>query len=325
MPLLCVDGLRTMFPGPGGEVAVVDGVSFTVEAGQTLGLVGESGSGKSLTCLSLVRLVPPPGWVAGGRVLLDGKDLRVLTEPAMRRIRGRRIAMMLQDPQTALNPAFTVGSQVAEAIALHHGLRGRPLRARVVEMLRQVGLADPERRADTYPHQLSGGMRQRVAGAIALACRPALLIADEPTTALDATVQAQFLRLLEELQVELGFGLILVTHDLGAIARLADRVAVMYAGRIVETGPVQAIFGRPAHPYTRALLRAIPRGSRRHGPLPVIPGQPPGVAARPAGCHFAPRCPDAVARCTEAYPPEVEVGPSHRAACWLAGQGGVGG
>jgi len=318
VPLLEVDGLRTQFATRRGIVKAVDGVSFTLNRGETLGLVGESGSGKSITCLSILRLVPKPaGRIVSGRILLDGEDLMEKSEAEMRRLRGGRAAMILQDPLTSLNPGFTVGSQVAEAIRIHQRLRGRALRERVIDIMTRVGIPQAERRLKAYPHQMSGGMRQRVAGAIALSCQPSLLIADEPTTSLDATVQAQYLRLLRELQEEFAFGLIFVTHDLGIVARLCDRVAVMYAGRIVESGPTRAIFDDAHHPYASALLNSIPRLEVRGQRLPAIGGQPPVLIDLPAGCPFAPRCSHAMDGCREAYPVPVEVGDTHSVSCWL--------
>lgn len=318
VPLLVVDGLRTQFATRRGIVKAVDGVSFTLNRGETLGLVGESGSGKSITCLSILRLVPKPaGRIVSGRILLDGEDLMEKSEVEMRRLRGGRAAMILQDPLTSLNPGFTIGSQVGEAIRIHQGLRGRALRERVIDIMTRVGIPQVERRLKAYPHQMSGGMRQRVAGAIALSCQPSLLIADEPTTSLDATVQAQYLRLLRELQEEFAFGLIFVTHDLGIVARLCDRVAVMYAGRIVETGPTRAIFDDAHHPYASALLESIPRLEARGQRLRAIGGQPPVLVDLPAGCPFAPRCPRAMDECREAYPAEIEVSDTHSVSCWL--------
>ena len=317
-PLLEIDDLRTQFVTRRGIVKAVDGVSLTLHRGETLGIVGESGSGKSVTCLSILRLVPKPaGRIVSGRILLDGEDLMERSEAEMRQLRGGRAAMILQDPLTSLNPGFTVGSQVAEAIRIHQGLRGRALRERVVDIMTRVGIPQAERRLKAYPHQMSGGMRQRVAGAIALSCQPSLLIADEPTTSLDATVQAQYLRLLQELQDAFDFGLIFVTHDLGIVARLCDRVAVMYAGRIVETGPTRAIFDGARHPYASALLDSIPRLEARGQRLPAIEGQPPVLVDLPAGCPFASRCSHAMDTCREAYPAEVQVGHTHSVSCWL--------
>jgi oligopeptide/dipeptide ABC transporter ATP-binding protein len=316
MPLLVVDDLRTHFFTRRGVVKAVDGVSFTLDAGETLALVGESGSGKSVTCLSLVRLVPEPaGRVVGGRVLLDGEDLLQKSPAEMRRVRGKRIAMVLQDPMTSLNPALTIGTQVGEALRLHQGVRGGLLRARVVDALQRLRIPAASARLGQYPHQFSGGMRQRVSSAIALSCAPRILVADEPTTSLDVTIQAQYLELLEEVQEAAGVAVILVTHDFGIVAANADRVAVMYAGRIVEMGTTAQVFDRPQHPYTRALLRCLPDASRRRGELVEIGGQPPDLAELPPGCPFAPRCPDRQAICEQA-PPTVSVGGGHVASCW---------
>src|SRR5204862_2140638 len=285
----------------------VDGVSFSVREGETLGLVGESGSGKSMTCLSLVRLVPrPAARILGGEILLDGDDLLRKSEREMQRIRGRKVAMILQDPMSSLNPVFSVGMQLRGPVASYHGLRGRALTERAAALLASVRIPSPAERLRAFPHQLSGGMRQRVVGAMAIAAPPRLLIADEPTTSLDLTIQAQYLNLLKELQQRHRFAMIFVTHNLGIVARMCDRVAVMYAGRIVEIGPVRRIFKTPSHPYTRALLESIPRFGARRERLTAIAGQPPDLATLAAGCAFAPRCPAAFERCVEA-PPETEV------------------
>src|SRR5262245_20142684 len=321
-PLLVVEDLKTHFFTRRGVTRAVDGVSFTLEAGQTLALVGESGSGKSVTCLSLVRLVPEPaGRILGGRVLLDGENLLDRTPAEMRYIRGKKIAMVLQDPLTSLNPALTIGTQVGEVVRLHQGLRGPTLRARVLEALSRLRIPAAASRLMHYQHQLSGGMRQRVSSAIAMSCAPRLLIADEPTTALDVTIQAQYLELLKEVQRASGVGVILVTHDFGIVAANADRVAVMYAGRIVEMGSVQQIFDRPGHPYTQALLRCLPDVELARDRLVEIPGQPPDLAQLPAGCPFAPRCPQRQPVCDEAYPPRVALEDGHVADCWLASPG----
>src|SRR5262245_21694244 len=313
--LLDVRDLRTYIYTRRGVVKAVDGASFSVRRGETLGIVGESGSGKSMTCLSILRLVPEPGGrIVGGQIVFDGEDLLAKSPEEMRRLRGSRIAMILQDPMASLNPALTVGEQIAETLSLHRGLRGRALDERVVELLRQVRISDPERRVKAYPHQMSGGIRQRVAGAIAISCRPSLLIADEPTTSLDVTIQAQYLRLLKDIQQETSLALVFVTHDLGIVAKLCDRVAVMYAGRIVETGTTREIFNRPRHPYTIGLLNCLPTLRRGRAPLTAIEGQPPDLAHTPAGCAFAPRCPLAEARC-EQSPPLVTVEPDHLVAC----------
>ena len=314
--LLEVRNLQTYVYTRRGVVKAVDGATFSVRRGETLGIVGESGSGKSMTCLSILRLVPEPGGrIVGGSIVFDGEELLAKSPEEMRRLRGSRIAMILQDPMASLNPALTVGAQVAESLTLHRGLRGRALDARVLELLRQVRISDPERRVHAYPHQMSGGIRQRVAGAIAISCQPSLLIADEPTTSLDVTIQAQYLRLLKEIQRETNLALVFVTHDLGIVAKLCDRVAVMYAGRIVETGTTREIFNRPRHPYTIGLLNCLPTLQRGRAPLTAIEGQPPDLAAVPAGCAFAPRCSLAEPRCGQARPPLEDVGVEHLVAC----------
>jgi oligopeptide/dipeptide ABC transporter ATP-binding protein len=314
--LLDVDDLQTSFITDRGPVPAVDGVSFSVRRGETLGLIGESGSGKTITCLSLLRLLPKAtARITRGRMVFEGADLLQKSDAEMRAIRGARISMILQDSLTSLNPAFTIGAQVAEAIALHQGIRGAALRQRVIDALRRVRIPDAETHLGDYPHVLSGGMRQRVAGAIALACNPALLIADEPTTALDVTVQAQYLRLLKDVQRELRMSMIFVTHDFGVVARMCDRVAVMYAGRIVETAPTREIFDNPRHPYTRALLKCLPRVDGPVEELISIEGQPPDLSRLPRGCRFAPRCSMAIDACRE-YPDERAVGAHHRVSCW---------
>jgi oligopeptide/dipeptide ABC transporter ATP-binding protein len=317
-PVLEVEDLRTHIVTRWGTVKAVDGVSFTVGAGETLGLVGESGSGKTMTCLSILRLLPrPAARILGGRIRLDGDDLLAKSDKEMARLRGKKVSMVLQDPMNSLNPVFSVGMQVREPIALHHGLRGARLRARAVELLGAVGIASPELRLRAFPHQLSGGMRQRVVGAMAMTAPPRLLIADEPTTALDLTIQAQYLTLLKDLQRTHDLAMIFVTHNLGIVAKVCDRVAVMYAGRIVEMGPVKQIFDAAAHPYTRALLESVPRlGDPRHH-LTAIEGQPPDLAALPPGCAFAPRCPKVEDRCREAAPPAFDAGGTRSARCWL--------
>ena len=318
MPLLVVDDLKTYFATRRGVTKAVDGVSFTLDAGETLALVGESGSGKSVTCLSLVRLVPEPaGRIVGGRVLLDGVDLLQKSAAEMRRVRGKQIAMVLQDPMTSLNPALTIGTQVGEVLKLHQGLRGSRLRDRVREALRRVRISAPDARLAQYPHQFSGGMRQRVSSAIALSCAPRVLIADEPTTSLDVTIQAQYLDLLKEVQAAAGVAVILVTHDFGIVAANADRVAVMYAGKIVEMGTTMQVFEHPCHPYTQALLRCLPDVGSRRAELVEIGGQPPDLANLPPGCPFAPRCPERQPVCDQA-PPPVMVEDGHVASCWMA-------
>src|SRR5580765_5519597 len=315
--LLEVRDLQTHFDTRRGVVRAVDGATFSVRRGETLGIVGESGSGKSMTCLSILRLVPEPGGrIVGGSIVFDGEDLLAKSHPEMRELRGSRIAMILQDPMASLNPALTVGDQIAETLSLHRGLRGRALDRRVVELLHQVRISDPERRVHAYPHQMSGGIRQRVAGAIAISCQPSLLIADEPTTSLDVTIQAQYLRLLKDIQRETGLAMIFVTHDLGIVAKLCDRVAVMYAGRIVETGRTREIFDRPRHPYTIGLLNCLPTLRRGREPLAAIEGQPPDLANLPVGCRFAARCPLVEPACLEIVPPLEAVADGHEVACF---------
>ena len=319
MALLEVDHLTTHFFTRRGVTKAVDGVSFTLDTGETLALVGESGSGKSVTCLSLVRLVPEPaGRIIGGRVLLDGEDLLTKSPAQMRRVRGKQIAMVLQDPMTSLNPGLTIGTQISEVVRRHQGLRGGALRTRVLEALSRLRIPGAERRLEHYQHQLSGGMRQRVSSAIAMSCAPRLLIADEPTTSLDVTIQAQYLDLLKDVQQATGVAVILVTHDFGIVAANADRVAVMYAGRIVEMGDTLDVFNHPAHPYTRALLRCLPDVERKRERLVEIGGQPPDLIRLPSGCPFAPRCPEREPRCETEYPPAVRLGDGHVAHCWVA-------
>jgi oligopeptide/dipeptide ABC transporter ATP-binding protein len=317
-PLLEVDGLRTQFATRRGTVRAVDGVSFSLARGETLGIVGESGSGKSMTALSIMRLVPAPaGRIVGGTVRLDGVDLIALSEREMRHIRGRRIAMIFQDPMSALDPLFTIGEQIAEPIRQHQGLAGPDLKDKVEESLTLVGIAAPGERVAHYPHQMSGGMRQRIVGAIGLSCEPDVLIADEPTTALDVTVQAQYLRLLKDVQQALGLALIVITHDLGVVAAICDHVAVMYAGRIVETATARDLFDRPAHPYTRALLDSLPRLDARGDQLAFIPGHPPDPVRLVEGCAFAPRCREVMDICRRTTPPAIGLGTGRMAECWL--------
>ncbi|MBN2449630.1 MAG: ABC transporter ATP-binding protein [Lentisphaeria bacterium] len=316
-PVLRVEDLRTAFYTRRGAARAVDGVSFEVHAGETLCLVGESGCGKSVTAMSILRLISPPGRIDGGTVRFAGRNLLDLPERELRRIRGARISMIFQEPMTSLNPVFTIGSQIIEAIELHRGLRDEQARALAVDTLRTVGIADPERRVDEYPHQLSGGMKQRAMIAMALVCRPALLLADEPTTALDVTIQAQILDLMRDLQQRFGMALILITHDLGVVAEVADRVAVMYAGRIVESAAAIPLFEDPKHPYTRALLRSLPGARSARERLEAIPGQVPSALRYPPGCRFCDRCDLAVERCRAEYPPLVEKSPGHWSACWV--------
>jgi peptide/nickel transport system ATP-binding protein len=321
-PLLRVEHLTTVFDRAGigarksTPVAAVDDVTFEIHAGETLGLVGESGSGKSVTALSIMRLVQPPGRIAAGRILFKGRDLLALDEPAIREVRGAEVSLIFQEPMTALNPVFRVGDQIAEALRVHGRGSHRETREKAIELLRAVRIPDPGARTKDYPHQLSGGMRQRVLIAIALACQPSLVIADEPTTALDVTIQAEILDLLREMKATFHLSLLLITHDLGVIAETADRVAVMYAGRIVETGPVRDIFRHPAHPYTRGLLASMPGGApgRR---LRAIEGSVPLLGALPPGCAFNPRCPDRFEPCTATAPPDYAVGETQTAKCYL--------
>ena len=315
--ILEVRDLHTHFFLRRGVVKAVDGVSFTLRRGEVLGLVGESGCGKSLTALSLMRLLPKSGArIVKGEVLLQGEDILKRTPAQMREIRGRRISMILQDPQTSLNPVFSVGDQLCEA--LRQRVRARPaeLVRQAIAALRRVDIAAPEQRIGQYPHQMSGGMKQRVVGAIAISGEPQVLIADEPTTALDATIQLQYLKLLKRLQRQNGMAILFITHDFGVVARMCDRVAVMYAGRIVECGPVRQIFEAPAHPYTQALIASVPAMSGPAGRLTTIEGQPPSLMDLPPGCRFAARCAHAEPRCRNAYPGTVRVGGDHVADCW---------
>jgi oligopeptide/dipeptide ABC transporter ATP-binding protein len=317
-PLLEVEHLRTSFRTPHGAARAVDDVSFTVRAGETVGLVGESGCGKSVTALSILGLVRPPGVIdPASRIAFESRELLALAEPDMRQVRGARIAMVFQEPMTSLNPVLRVGDQVAEVARIHDGASARDAWSRAVAMLEQVGLPDPSASARRYPHELSGGMRQRVMLAAALLMRPALLIADEATTALDVTVQAQILELIAKLQREMGMAVLLITHDLGVIAQHAQRVLVMYAGQIVEEAPVRALFAAPKHPYTQGLLAAAPRLGVRRERLAVIPGAVPSAAAWPTGCRFRERCALAIAQCAT-EPPLVRIGESHTARCHLA-------
>jgi peptide/nickel transport system ATP-binding protein len=320
-PLLEVEALKTYFFTRDGVVRAVDGVSFSIEPGQTLAIVGESGCGKSVTSLSILRLVAsPPGRTVGGQVRFEGTDLLALPEEEMRKIRGNAISMIFQEPMTSLNPVLTIGHQIAEVLTLHRGLSKEDARQRAVEMLRLVHIPEPERRVQEYPHELSGGMRQRVMIAMALACEPRLLIADEPTTALDVTIQAQILDLMRELKKRTGAAIVLITHDLGVVAEMAERVVVMYAGRKVEEAPVSELFARPRHPYTRGLLDSIPKlsGGRRGAMLRLteIAGTVPSLAEPIVGCAFAPRCAYPTARCRSEYPPLEEKLRGHRVACW---------
>jgi oligopeptide/dipeptide ABC transporter ATP-binding protein len=319
--LLEVKNLQTHFPSRAGLVRAVDGVSFYLDRGELLGLVGESGCGKSMTALSIMRLIAPPGKIVGGEIIFDGKDLLKLSNSEMRAVRGDDIAMIFQDPMTSLNPVFTVGEQIAEALRLHRKLSRKQAKEAAIEAMREVAIPDPATRADDYPHQLSGGMRQRIMIAMALACDPKLLIADEPTTALDVTIQAQILELLNELRKTRDLAILLITHDLGVVAEVADRVAVMYTGKIVEESPVAELFARPKHPYTEGLLRSVPKltaeGVARAARLQTIDGVVPKPTNLPPGCHFEPRCPYRMPRCREGEIPLYPVGESVTVRCVL--------
>ena len=321
-PLLSVENLRTGFNTPKGFLRAVDGIDFRIDQGGTLAIVGESGSGKSVTALSVMRLVDRPGRIAAeSRILFEGKDLAELEETELEKIRGNDISMIFQEPMTSLNPVFTVGDQISEAVQLHEKVSAKEALARAVEMMSLVGIPSPGQRVHDYPHQLSGGMRQRVMIAMALSCNPKLLIADEPTTALDVTVQAQILELMKELRERLGMAILLITHDLGVVAEMVDEVAVMYGGRIVERGPVASIFESPQHPYTEALLDSIPLlGMRYSQPLKAIRGVVPSPLEWPAACRFAPRCDYAFAKCLAEDPPLLPVEPQE-SACWLCENG----
>jgi peptide/nickel transport system ATP-binding protein len=317
--LLEVRALKTFFQVEGGEFPAVDGISFSIDPGRTLGIVGESGCGKSVTALSIMGLVPqPPGRIAGGEILFDGVDLLKLSPAAMRELRGDRISMIFQEPMTSLNPVLTVGEQIVEGILRHRPMKRDAAKNLAVEMLRRVHIPSPEQRFGDYPHRLSGGMRQRVMVAMALACKPKLLIADEPTTALDVTIQAQILDLMRSLREETGTAIILITHDLGVVAELADDVVVMYAGRIVERASVAALFAEPQHPYTVGLLGSIPRLDIEQERLAAIEGQVPNPLAPVIGCRFHPRCPFAIERCLREEPPLLDLGNGHESACWRA-------
>jgi peptide/nickel transport system ATP-binding protein len=323
--VLDVKNLKTVFFTNSGLFKAVDDVSFSVRRGETLAIVGESGCGKSVTALSVMRLVPdPPGRIVGGSIVLEGTDLLGLDEAEMRQVRGNRISMIFQEPMTSLNPVMRIGDQITEVLRLHQTMSSKEAWKQAVDMLRLVRIPEPERRAQEYPHQLSGGMRQRAMIAMALACRPALLIADEPTTALDVTIQAQILALIVDLQKRLGTGLVLITHDLGVVAQTAQRVIVMYAGKKVEEATVEALFENPRHPYTRGLMASMPAvislGAQSDVRLTEIPGMVPSLTNLPAGCAFAPRCPLAIDRCRAEFPPLEEFGGDHLAACWRAAE-----
>jgi oligopeptide/dipeptide ABC transporter ATP-binding protein len=315
--ILDVRDLRTYFITSHSVVKAVDGVNFHVDENETLGIVGESGCGKTVTCLSILRLIPQPtGRIVGGKILFDGEDILAMSEKQIQRLRGRKISMILQDPMVSLNPVFTIGDQIGEAINTHAKVKGSSLMVKIIEALKLVRIPAPEARIRDYPHQMSGGMKQRVVGAISISCQPRLLIADEPTTSLDVTVQAQYLQLLKDIQRELGMAIIFVTHDFGIVATMCDRVAVMYAGKIVETAPVRDIFHRPAHYYTSCLLKAVPKLKIKVNTLVSIEGQPPKLDNLPDGCRFAPRCTRADDRCRREEPSLLLLSDDHYVRCW---------
>ena len=315
--VLSVKDLRTYFRTRWGTVKAVDGVTFDLRKGETLGIVGESGCGKSVTMLSLMRLIPmPPGRIVEGSITLDGEDLLQLSEDEMGKVRGSKIGLIIQDPMTSLNPVFTIGNQVTEAIRIHQDIPRHSVMERALDVLRKVNIPAAESRVRDYPHQMSGGMRQRVVGAIGISCQPMVLIADEPTTSLDVTIQAQYLKLLKDLQKDFDLSLIFITHDFGIVAKMCDRVAVMYAGRIVEMGSVRDIFNNPSHPYTEALLASVPKMEEDVERLYAIEGQPPTLHNLPVGCSFAARCPYVMDKCREEYPPEFPLNEGHYSACW---------
>jgi oligopeptide/dipeptide ABC transporter ATP-binding protein len=319
-PLLELRNLSTHYVSAQGTrvVRAVDDVTLSINAGETLGIVGESGSGKSTLALTILRVLPPAARIAGGQMLFQGEDLIKKSDAEMRQVRGKRIAMILQDPMASLNPLFTVGDQVAEPIRVHEGATRASAWRRAIELLKSVRIASPDTRVTQYPHEMSGGMRQRIVGAVGISCEPRLLIADEPTTSLDLTIQAQYLALLRDLQREHGLALIFITHNLGIVAKMCDQLAVMYAGRVVESGSVSRIFNAPAHPYTEALLNSIPRMGDSRKRLAAIDGQPPNLASLPRGCAFAPRCPKAFDRCFVEAPPSFNLDHGRTARCWLA-------
>jgi oligopeptide/dipeptide ABC transporter ATP-binding protein len=315
--VLEVNDLRTYIFNRTSTVKAVDGISFFLRKGETLGIVGESGCGKTMTALSLLQLVPrPAGRIIGGEIRLNGEDLLQKSEEEMRQVRGRQISMILQDPQTSLNPVFNIGNQLIEALGVARKDNRKGMVARAVDALRNVNVAAPQRRLEDFPHQMSGGMKQRVVGAIAISCQPSVIIADEPTTALDVTIQLQYLRLLRDIQARTGLAIIFITHDFGVVARMCDRVAVMYAGRIVEQGTCRNLFNNPSHPYTQALIASVPKLEERVERLYSIEGQPPLLSNLPVGCRFEPRCPHARDRCLAEYPPSITVANGHSANCW---------
>lgn len=315
--VLEVKDLRTHIFNKNSVVKAVDGVSFNLSQGETLGIVGESGCGKTMTALSLLRLVPQPaGRIVSGEILLNGQDILTISEKEMRELLGRQISMILQDPQTSLNPVFTIGDQITEAISIIEKDSKKNLFDKAVNALRKVNVAAPDSRMNDYPHQMSGGMKQRVVGAISMSGEPGVIIADEPTTALDVTIQLQYLRLLKEIQAETGLSIIFITHDFGVVARMCDRVAVMYAGRIIESGAVRDIFDAPSHPYTKALIASVPKMEEKVDRLPSIEGHPPLLSDLPVGCRFEPRCPVAKDKCRQEYPVEFSIKDGHTADCW---------
>ena len=315
--VLEVKDLRTHIFNKNSVVKAVDGVSFNLSQGETLGIVGESGCGKTMTALSLLRLVPQPaGRIVSGEILLNGQDILTISEEEMRELLGRQISMILQDPQTSLNPVFTIGDQITEAISIIEKDSKKNLFDKAVNALRKVNVAAPDSRMNDYPHQMSGGMKQRVVGAISMSGEPGVIIADEPTTALDVTIQLQYLRLLKEIQAETGLSIIFITHDFGVVARMCDRVAVMYAGRIIESGAVRDIFDAPSHPYTKALIASVPKMEEKVDRLPSIEGHPPLLSDLPVGCRFEPRCPVAKDKCRQEYPVEFSIKDGHTADCW---------
>ena len=325
-PLLELRNLSTHYISQQGSrvVRAVDDVTLAINASETLGIVGEFGSGKSTLALTILRVLPPAAHIVGGQMLFEGEDLVQKSDAEMRQMRGKRIAMILQDPMASLNPLFSIGNQIAEPIRVHENVTRATAWSRAVALLKAVRIASPETRVKQYPHEMSGGMRQRIVGAIAMSCEPRLLIADEPTTSLDLTIQAQYLNLLRELQREHGLALIFITHNLGIVAKMCDQLAVMYAGRVVESGPVSRIFNAPAHPYTEALLNSIPRMGDNRERLTAIEGQPPNLASLPPGCAFAPRCPVAFDRCRVEAPPALDLGAGQTARCWLAASAAAG-
>jgi oligopeptide/dipeptide ABC transporter ATP-binding protein len=320
MPLLSLENLSTHYVSQQGTrvVRAVDEVTLSLEAGETLGIVGESGSGKSTLALTILRLLPTAARITSGRMMFEGENLLDKSDDEMRQVRGKRIAMILQDPMASLNPLFTIGDQVGEPLRVHEGASRASAWKRAIGLIRSVRIASPETRVTQFPHEMSGGMRQRIVGAVGISCEPRLLIADEPTTSLDLTIQAQYLKLLRDLQREHGLALIFITHNLGIVAKMCDQLAVMYAGRVVEHGPVSRIFNRPSHPYTKALLGSIPRMTDNRDHLTAIDGQPPDLASMPPGCAFAPRCPEAFDRCRAEAPPEFRIDHEIRVRCWRA-------